>query len=197
VVSPIQVDGDLKYFRPLAGQVGFIGIDLASGQINKDYQFIVVRNKEFQLLAQVRTYCTQDRLAELTDKIVKQLADCVIIPENNMALAFFDACKKYNWTRKIYRQNTIDKVTNRTSEVWGVNTNSKTKGLLINNLDQLYRTGNAEVSAELKHEIEYYYYGESGKMEALSPNHDDGIMADSMCCIGIKKGTSAPTLFFM
>lgn len=206
VVDPVEIDGDLKYFTVLTeplpdGSIkklyrAIIGIDLASGVIGGDYSTITARTPEGRLLCQFRGYITQDRLCEIVDKIVDRLVDCLIIPENNMALAFLAATKSYKWYRKIFRQKTMDKVTNKESEILGFNTNAKTKPLIINRLDQKFRAGDYEVSAEELEEIQHYYHDERGGMNAIAPYHDDLIISDALVAEGSKRGFNAPSLSF-
>lgn len=209
VMEPIETTKDgICFYRPLLDQSdpanvkklykGFLGIDLASGNIDGDYSVIQVRDVEHHLLAEYRGHCAQDRLAELTDIMVGYLEDYMIVPENNFGLAYLDACKKYKWHRKIYRQKTIDKVTNKTSDILGYNTNAKTKPLMINHLDQLFRLGDYEVSKEELDEILHFYYDEKGGMNALAPWHDDVLISNCLAVQGIKRGVnSGPLLTFL
>lgn len=91
----------------------------------------------------------------------------------------------------------MDKVTKKQSESLGMNTNAKTKPMLINALDVVLRGGTHEVSAKEKEELENYYYNESGGMEAVKPYHDDTVIADAMCEQGVKRGISGPALLII
>lgn len=200
IIQPIETKDGVAFYRSMLGPAsekiyaGFIGIDLASGAIGGDYSTITCRDHEMRLLAQYRGYITQDRLAGVVDKIAQLCKDVLIIPENNMGLAFLDACKKYDWHRKIYRTKTMDKITNKQSDVLGFNTNAKTKPLIINGLDQVFRAGDFEVSKDEFDEIQHYYHDERGGMNAVSPWHDDLLISDALSIHGIKQGLKAPLL---
>ena len=206
IMQPLKEDNGLIYYRELVttgnpGETkklyrGILGIDLASGVVGGDYSTITARTQDGKLLCQYRGHITQDRLCDVVDEIVSQLIDCVVIPENNMALAFLAAAKNYSWHRKIYRQKTMDKITMKQSEVLGFNTNAKTKPLIINRLDQLMRSGNYEVSELELEEIQHYYHDERGGMNAIAPYHDDLIISDALVAEAAHRGFSAPALMF-
>jgi len=191
IVHPIEQRGQWHIYAPLAGTVGFVGIDVANGSQGGDYSVIMIRDAEMKLLAQYRGKIAQDVLAGELDQIITELSDCFIVPENNIALAFLNECRNYTWSDKIYRQKSFDKVTNRETEVVGWNTNAKTKILLITQYGAVLRNG-LEVSAETEEEIAHYYYDEKGGMNAISPHHDDTVIADALCIQAVKHGLLAP-----
>jgi len=166
----------------------FLGIDIANGGINGDYTAVSIRNEKFELLAQYRGHIAQDRLAHLVNEIVPFFKDVFIVPENNIGLAFINECKNFDWFMKIYRQQKLDQITQKQSDVVGFNTNAKTKILIISELEKQFRVGDFEVSSQEKEEIDHYYYDEKGGMNAISPYHDDLIIADALCIQGIKQG---------
>lgn len=189
IVEPLKIEDEIKYYNaPGMQERGFIGVDVANGGVGGDFSTIVARNASRELVAQYRGHCSQTELARITDKFVVMFKNCIIVPENNIALAYLEECKKFTWHGRIYRQKSFDKVLNKQSDIIGFNTNAKTKPILRDALDEVFKLGNYEVSKELHEEIVHYYFDEKGGMNAISPYHDDLVIADALCNFGIKKG---------
>ncbi|TXH07881.1 MAG: hypothetical protein E6R04_11940 [Spirochaetes bacterium] len=201
LVNSISESNNIKYYRPITetfkNQNGkmetrkvdaILGIDIADGGENGDYSTIIVRNIKGEKLAQYRGHCSQMELARLTDILVEQFDRVLIVPESNHGLAFLNEARKYSWFRRIYQEEYFDKATKKKTQKLGFNTNSRTKPILIDLLRKWYASESYEVSEELQSEIENYYHNETGGMEAISPHHDDLVIADGLCAIGIEKG---------
>ncbi len=198
VITAINKIGYVSTFREFKRSLdqGFdqdtyysVGIDIANGRVGGDFSTIVIRDMNFKLYKQYRGWCTQDALAGILDKMLEGLENVIIVPENNIGLAFLYACREFpEWYDKIYRTVTMDKVTQKETEILGWHTNVKTKIVMINMLQRYYATGNNEVSAEILSEILHYYFDENGSMNAIAPYHDDLVIADALCTQGILKG---------
>lgn len=165
-----------------------IGIDVANGKQNGDYSTVTMRDLDFRLYRQYRGHCAQHILAEVVEQLLEGIENVVVVPENNIALAFLNAAAEYRFAQKFYKQRSFDKATNKESDVIGWHTNIKTKMIMINGLQRFYGTGNAEVSKEQVEEIEHYYYDEHGGMNATAPHHDDLVISDSLSVQGILHG---------
>ena len=190
-IKPIRIFGSWSFYQEPEGKNGFLGVDVANGSMTGDFSVINVRDEQFKLIAQYRAHISQDKLAEETDWLVRQLKDCFIVPENNIALAYIYKCREYEWARNIYTQRSMDRVTMRESETIGWNTNAKTKILLITNFRAILEKG-LEVTEIEKEELENYFYDEKGGMNAISPHHDDTVIADALSCEAVKNGLLAP-----
>lgn len=205
VVSPISEDSNgVQYFKPEYVSEGkklysaMIGMDFARGSLTGDYQTIIARDPiTFELLAQFRGHVTQDRLAKILDGILPLFDRYLIVPENNYAMLFLQEAKAYPWAGNIYRTERMDKITNQTTEVLGFATTSKTKELAIGTLRQKFRENRWQVTIEERNEVEHYYYDDSGGMNALAPHHDDLIIADAMCVIGMRHGLPSQEIIFI
>jgi len=196
-VEALETVGEWKIFVPREElKIGYIGVDVANGSLAGDYSVISVRDKDYRLLALYRAKIPQDVLAKETDFIVSLFEDVFIVPENNIALAYIQKCLTYVWGQKIYKQRTMDKITQKENDVLGWNTNTKTKPLLINQYEVLLREG-LEVNDVMQEEIEHYYYDERGGMNAISPYHDDTIIADALAVQAVKQGLPSPQLLFI
>lgn len=215
VLKPIQVKNEIRYFKKLTkletytenGEEktkvvplydGSIGIDLGFGKINGDPHGVIMRNTAGELLAEYRGWCPQDVLCKVVDEMRSKLGYCVIVPENNSALAFLNAAREYPWHSDIYRKRRFDQITQLESEELGFHTGPSTKGLIINSLDQRFRGRDGwEVSEIERQEITKYYHDEKGGMNAIAPNHDDMIIADAMCVQGLETGVTGPLLVML
>jgi len=165
-----------------------LGIDVANGRQGGDYSTITMRSLDFNLYRQYRGHCAQHVLPKVVDAMLEGVEDVTIVAENNIALAFLNACAEYEWYGKLYKQRSFDKATNKETDVLGWHTNVKTKLIMVNGLQRFYATGDAEISKELLEEIEHYYHDEQGGMNAVAPYHDDLVIADSLSVQGILHG---------
>lgn len=176
---------------------GFIGLDFAKGSSRGDFQAGIIRDEKHRLLAQLNVHCSQEKVAIKVNKIIGYFEDVFIVPENNYGLAFLLAAQSYEWSDKIYQQMKMDEIVQRETAVLGFNTNRKTKPVIIEQLDSKYEKGNCQVTEELKEQIDYYYNDDRGGMNAISPYHDDLIIADALCEQGIRHGLSGPQLIVL
>lgn len=198
ILTPIDhVDG-FDIYVPIEKWVfGFFGIDLAKGASTGDFQAVIIRDEHYNLLAQCNLHISQSKLAARVDKMVIRFQDCFIVVENNYGLAFLQSAEEYEWFDKLYMQKKMDTVTKKESDVIGFNTNGKTKTLIIDNLDKKFESENYQVSAEEKEQIDYYYNDDRGGMNAISPHHDDLVIADALSVVGVKQGLPGPILIVM
>jgi hypothetical protein len=190
VIEPIRIEGNWQIFQDTPQPI-YLGIDVANGAESGDYSVIVARNIKFELVAVYRGHISQTNLTKETDWIVSKHTECFIVPENNIALAYLNAAQSFDWFSQIYRQKKFDKVVLQETEIVGFNTNAKTKILLIDNYREKVEEG-LQVAQIIKDEVESYYHDERGGMNAIAPNHDDAVIADGLCCLGISQGMPAP-----
>lgn len=187
------------YFRAIdKTKRHYIGVDIANGRVGGDFSAFTCRDEDFKLVAQFKGWIAQHLFAKLTADFCTNFEQFLIIPENNIGLAYINALKDYPAAfNAIYKTRTFDKVTQKETEILGWNTNSKTKPIMINTLDKIMRAGEWQVSEELKSEILYYYYDEKGGMNALAPYHDDILIADALTTQGCKKGVPDIDIMFI
>lgn len=195
VTDPIRVEEEVKYWvseKYLENTFVFIGMDMAFGSTHGDYTTIKGRDKNFNLLFEYRGHITQERLAGFLNVIVKKCKDVYILPEQNNALAFFVSAKAYSWYYKIYRRQTVDKVTLKPRDEFGWNTNARTKPIIVEGLIAQAKLGSYQVSREQKEEMQYFYYDET-YANALAPYHDDLVIGDALCIQAILRGSHLTT----
>ena len=78
---------------------------------------------------------------------------------------------------------------NRVQWAVGFDTNSKTKGLIINDLREMFEKGQILInSADTVEEMKVFEIKENGSMGAMSGYHDDLVMATALALVGVKSG---------
>ena len=78
---------------------------------------------------------------------------------------------------------------NRVQWQIGFDTNSKTKGLIINDLREMFEKGQILLNTEeILEEMKVYEIKNNGSMGAMSGYHDDLVMATALALVGVKSG---------
>lgn len=181
----------IQHYRPIDQTKQYsIGIDVSKGGVKGDYQAIVVRDFEFRIYRVYRGHVDQVTLVSVLDEIIAELPELqyTIVVENNYAGTFLNEARDRVWFGQLYKRVVIDRVTQKETDELGWNTNAKTKIILINDLDKIYKLSKTEISEQQLEEIQNYYHDEKGGMNALAPYHDDLVIADGCCIQGVKKG---------
>ena len=71
----------------------------------------------------------------------------------------------------------------------GFDTNSKTKGIIINDLREMFDKGNILInSADTVEEMKVFIIKDNGSMSAMSGYHDDLVIATALALSGLKSG---------
>ena len=71
----------------------------------------------------------------------------------------------------------------------GFDTNSKTKGLIINDFVEMFEKGLIKInSTRLLNEMKVFNIDDNGKMGASGSNHDDSVMSTALSLAGLKNG---------
>ncbi len=197
IIQPIRTDGDLWIFKEPPWEDAVMGLDLAEGRVGRDLSTMIARSKEGELLAEYRGYITQDRFAEKMEGISRHAKNLLIVPERNSALLFLSEARKYPYFSSMYKETTIDRMVLKDKESIGFHTTAVSKRLVIAELEARMRTENFQISEREAEEIQHFVYTEAGGMEAITPHHDDLIMADALCIHGIARGIRTPKLTWL
>lgn len=190
-IEPIRTDqhGIKWYAKVDPSKQYFIGVDPSKGKVDGDPAGVVCRDMDYNLVAQFEGHVIEHLLASLiVAAFVKDMREFMIIPEVNVGLAFLDAAKAFKWFKNIYRKEVFDKVTKKKSESLGFYTTEKSKSILISAYDKLMMDGTHQVSGTIKTQIQKYHYDENGSANAISPYHDDVLVADFLSVHGIRTG---------
>lgn len=163
-----------------------IWIDMAEWWIKWDYSCISIRNKHFEIVATFKQKVNEEILAKKLDWLFKY-KDLwwyylgYVLPENNVWLAFINECKKYDWFYErmlVERRN--DKMVGEENQVfkYWFRTTQKSKDLIIRQYRWMLYKKEIDMTTEIRWEIETYVYDKNNRPNAISPNHDDLLMAD-------------------
>lgn len=175
---------------PLKDMRYVIGCDVAEG-MGGDYSVIEVFNADSgeQAAEYVSNSVAPDRLAHYLYELGKHYNNAYInIEVNNHGRATVDAIKRRYYN--LYRREVFDNVTNQKTEAIGWQTNSRTKPLLVDNLEQAIREQSILIRSErtLKELKSFVQTEESGKEgfggEGLE--HDDTVIACGLALQAIK-----------
>jgi len=148
-----------------------------------DYSVISIRNRNKELLVSYKQKVAPDYLAEVIDHLVNMwYKGKILIENNNTWLATITKAKEYDWIDLLYWELSVDKVTNqKVTKLW-FNTNSKTKPLIISQLNEYINDDLfIEIDERWLNDYFNYYYDEKWATNALLWHHDDIIIADAIC----------------
>lgn len=193
ILKPIRTysNFDIQEFREIDPTKQYsLGIDFGKGKSKGDPSTIILRGLDFLLYRSFEGNVAQHVMCEVVDAIIEGFdsLNCIIVAENNIGDAFFNEAREKMWFDQLYKKVKVDQVTKVETEVLGWNTNIKSKTLMVNAMQKLYKTGNVEISTELEEQIRNYYHDENGGMNAIAPYHDDLVIADGLSIQGVLHG---------
>lgn len=171
----------------------YYGVDTANGNPDWDYTTVVVRDEWFNLYAVYRGRIDDNDLITLLDYMITDLGyepdyDCLGIENNRIAPISVIKEREPKWMRKLFMQEDIDKISNKKKMKYWWNTNSKTRDLMFSTHKRLLAPDEdgddllVEIDSRQLNEMNHFYYNDKWKPEAMSPEHDDTICADAICC---------------
>lgn len=196
ILEPIRQDikyRELNIFEePKRNKYYYLGCDTAAGWPKWDYSTIIVRDADLKLILAYQWRIPPDELAVLIDYIIETLGYTetqVCIENNNMGSAVILKAQDYEWHYNLYKEKSLDTITWKVKPKYWFNTNSKTKSLILNELERAVRKKEFDWfdSRELD-DLLHYYYDDGKKMNALKGHHDDLVMAEALCLFMIWQG---------
>lgn len=159
-----------------------IGADTSEGLLTGDKSSaIVVDTVTYGIVAELNAALAPDRFAQDLDALGRMYGTALIVVEdNNHGLATLNDLKRTY--PKLYFRKTFDKLANEWKEAIGWRTTSRTKPLMIGELDKAIRAGLDIPSARVIEEMISYVIEEDGATNASEGKHDDRVMATA-CAI--------------
>lgn len=166
-----------------------IWVDLAEWWIKWDYCAFSARHASGQIAFQYKWRVSEIVLAKKLDYILNQYSESdgwtnkkfiwTILPENNVWLAFINECKKYSWFSYVLKERKSDtaKDDNLVQKYW-FRTTLATKDMIIREYRWALYRQEIHITQEIYSEMKTYQYDETNRPNAISPNHDDLLMAD-------------------
>ena len=147
-----------------------------------DYWSIVVMDSvTLDLLACYYWHRKPYLLCDIIDELQELWYYWIIWIERNLYTTVREA-EKRPWVDQLYREKTIDKITNKSTKKYWWTTSSKTRRPLLDKYEQYIREKYiTQIDERGKNEMFGFVYNEDSKMIAQLWYHDDFIFADAIC----------------
>lgn len=177
------------YGKPKAGERYYIGVDTSEG-VNKDSSTCIVLNKEGQEMAMFKNSKIKPyQFAEFVNELGRYYNKAYLVVEK--ASGGHSVIERLRYEYKymnMCKYKTYDQY-NRTITQIGFDTNAKTKGIIINDLREMFDKGGLLInSEEILEEMKVFEIKDNGSMGAMSGYHDDLVMAIALALNGVKEG---------
>lgn len=174
---------------PKVGDKYYIGCDLSEG-VGQDYSVIEVFNQDGEQCAEFYNNKLKPfQMAEIINSIGRYYNKGILIVEK--ASGGHSCIEKLRYDYKymnMSKYKTYDQF-NKPKWTIGFDTNSKTKGLIINSFVEMFETGQLKINSKrLLNEMKVFEINDSGSMGAISGSHDDSVMATALSLAGLKDG---------
>ena len=183
--EPIKTDGFLNLYEeidPLTKYV--IGVDTSEGLVTGDNSSAVILNaKDYSVAAHYSGKIPPDLFAIYLRDWANQFNEALIVCEvNNHGLVTLTALRDIY--SNIYYRKHFDETANIWTKKIGFQTSSKTKPLLISNLDKAIRSGLKITTKHILDEMRTYIVLDDGQTEASEGSHDDSVIASALAIQG-------------
>ena len=177
------------YEKPIQGMKYYIGVDSSEG-IGKDNSTCIVMDKDGKEIAvfkdnKIKPY----EFAEFINALGRYFNKAYLVVEK--ASGGHSVIERLRYDHKymnMAKYKSYDQF-NRVQWQIGFDTNSKTKGLIINDLREMFEKGQILLNTEeILEEMKVYEIKNNGSMGAMSGYHDDLVMATALALVGVKSG---------
>lgn len=177
------------YEKPIVGMKYYIGVDSSEG-IGKDYSTCIVMDKDGKEVAMFKNNKIKPyEFASFVNELGRYYNKAYLVVEK--ASGGHSVIERLRYEYKymnMAKYKSYDQF-NRVQWQIGFDTNSKTKGLIINDLREMFEKGQILInSADTVEEMKVFEIKENGSMGAMSGYHDDLVMATALALVGVKSG---------
>lgn len=177
------------YEKPIVGMKYYIGVDSSEG-IGKDYSTCVVMDKDGKEVAMFKNNKIKPyEFAEFVNELGRYYNKAYLVVEK--ASGGHSVIERLRYEYKymnMAKYKSYDQF-NRVQWQIGFDTNAKTKGLIINDLREMFEKGQILInSVDTVEEMKVFEIKENGSMGAMSGYHDDLVMATALSLVGVKSG---------
>lgn len=177
------------YKTPKSGDRYYIGCDLSEGA-GQDYSVVEVFNEDGEQCAEFYNNKLQPfRMAEIIDCMGRYYNKGLLVVEK--ASGGHSCIEKLRYDYKYMNMSKYKTYDERNRLKWtiGFDTNAKSKGLIINSFVEMFETGQIKINSKrLLQEMKVFEITDSGRMSAISGQHDDSVMATALALGGLKDG---------
>lgn len=167
----------------------FIGVDSGEG-IGQDYSTVVVFNQDGEEMAMFKNNKIKPfQFSEVVNLIGHYFNKALLVVERASAGHTIIEKLRYEYSyMNMLKYKTYDARGRKKTKV-GFETSSKSKGLIINNLREMFDTEQIVInSREILEEMKVFVVNDKGNMGAMSGYHDDLVMACAMALEGLRQG---------
>ena len=170
--------GDIEvYHEPIRGRKYCIGSDVAEGLEDRDSStFFILDLETMEEVANGEYIEKPENHARILQEWSKRYNNAFIAVERNnhghSTLNTLD--NELNWRRHLYVEKTVDKIRNTTVEKLGWSTNSKSKYIMLDKLDQAHREETIKINSVRTLKQMRTIQTENGKVET---NGKDRVIA--------------------
>lgn len=177
------------YKIPTCGEKYYIGVDCSNG-VGKDSSVAIVLDKHGEEVAmfrdnKIKAYAMAEMINELGRYYNKAYLTIETASAGSSVIERLRYVHKY---MNMAKWKSFDEF-NRVKWRIGFDTNTKTKGLIINDLVESFDKGGLLLhSEEILEEMKVFEVKDNGSMGAMSSYHDDTVMALALALSGVKDG---------
>lgn len=177
------------YEKPIAKEKYYIGVDCSEG-IGKDSSTCVVLNSKGEEVAMFKNNKIKPyEFASFVNELGRYYNKAFLVVEK--ASGGHSVIERLRYEYKymnMYKYKTYDEF-NRAKYQIGFDTNAKTKGIIINDLREMFEKGQLLInSAETVEEMKVFNIKDNGSMGAMSGYNDDLVIATALALSGLKSG---------
>lgn len=184
------------YFKiwklPVKNKKYYLGVDTGEGLSgNNDFSVISILGEDGYQVAEWRSNKVKPyEFAELVSEIGKYYNNGMLIVEKASAgHTVVDKVRHDFGYINMFKYKAYDQKSGKARRKVGWETNSKSKPLMILNMQEMFETGQCLInSRDLLNEMKMFQSTDDGKLSAPNGQHDDCVMAFAMALQGIKCG---------
>lgn len=186
-----QYDGRsfFMYQKPKVGEKYYIGVDSSEG-IGRDSSTCIVLNKDGEEVAmfkdnKIKPYA----FAEFINELGHYYNKAYLVIEK--ASGGHSIIERLRYTHRYMNMSKYKSYDEFMKVRWtiGFDTNSKTKGIIINDLVEMFEKGQILLHSQgILEEMKVFEVKDNGSMGAMSRFHDDLVMALALALSGLKSG---------
>jgi len=184
----LHPQGELTVFREHKHNEKFvIGADVALG-VGQDYSVAVVMDSEREIVAKYRNNrMDPTRYGELLFYLGRMYNHALLVVESNsIGVAPLARIKSMNYPN-LYYQTNLAKMIDEEGDRPGFKTTVSTKPAIISNLKNAIKERDIRINdQEIIDELKCFIVTDGGKMEAMSGENDDQVMALAICLEGYR-----------
>ncbi len=183
--DPIKTDGFLNFYEEIDPLVKYvIGVDTSEGLVTGDNSSAVILNaRDYSIAANYSGKMPPDLFANYLRDWANQFNEALVVCEvNNHGLVTLTTLREIYY--HIYYRKHFDETSNIWTKKIGFQTSTKTKPLLISNLDKAIRHDLKITAKLILDELRTYIIIDDGQTEASEGSHDDSVIATALAIQG-------------